>query len=323
VTDGSRSLLTFVDSPVMVGDRDGRAAYVNPAFETSFSVRLESIVGQPLATLFEGGAREAVLRSVAEACDDAKTVRVRIRHGGTAFMVIVSPITAEGAAVGVVLLLVESAATDERFLALYREISEPLDGLTRLLDEMLEQTGGRRSERYRTLVEEGIRALSRVRKWAEELQRLHSGRSASRPAPSRFDAVAVLRNVAERVKSDLAGKGVHLELLVPARLPEVAGDAGRLELALTHLLRHRLGRVPEGSAITVAARTAGRGGSASLVISVVDMGEPGARPAPGHDAPDASEPPIVEELLAEFGAEARTTDAPTGGRTTAIRLAVA
>jgi nitrogen-specific signal transduction histidine kinase len=323
VTEGSRSLLTFIDTPVMVGDRDGRAAYVNPAFEASFSVRLEGIVGQPLATLFDGGARESVLCSVAEACDHAETVRFRIRHGGTGFGVIASPITADGAAVGVVLVLVESTATDERFLALYREISEPLGGLTRLLDEMLEQTGGRRSEHYRTQIEEGIRALSRVRKWTEELHRLHSGQAASRSAASRFDAVAILRNVAERVKSDFADRGVHLELLVPARLPEVEGDAGRLELALTHLLRDRLERVAEGSTITLAARTAGRGGSASLVISVVDMGEPGARPSPALEVGDPPGPPIVEELLAEFGAEARTTDAPTGGRTTAIRLAVA
>ncbi|MDH3212393.1 MAG: PAS domain-containing protein [Myxococcales bacterium] len=318
----SRSLLTYIDAPVVVGDRDGRAAYVNPAFESSFSVGLESVVGQTLATLFEGGARESVLSSVAEACDQGKTVRFRIRQGGKGFGAIASPIVAEDSRVGVVLLLVESAATDERFLALYREISEPLGGLAQLLDEMLEQTGGRRSERYRSLIEEGIRALTRIRKWTEELRRLYSGTVASEAIAGRVDPVPVLRDTAARVKSEFANKGVAFELLVPAQLPAVHGDAGRLELALTHLLRDRLARAAKSSTITMAARTAGRGTVESVVISIVDAGDEGCDPAAAADAAGAPEPRIVPELLSEIGAEVRTTAAPRGGRTTAIRLSV-
>lgn len=319
----SRSLLTYLDSPVVVGDPDGRAAYVNPAFESSFSVSLESVVGQPLSNLFEGGAREAVLCSVAEACDQGKTVRLRIRQGGTGFGVIASPIVAEDARVGVVLLLVESAATDERFLALYREISEPLDGLARLLDEMLEQTGGRRSERYRNSIEEGIRALARVRNWSDELRRLHSGQPASQAVAVRLDAVALLRDTAARVKSEFSKKGVSLELLVPAQLPAVQGEAGRAELALTHLLREHLVRAQPSSTITLAARSAERGAASSVVISIVAAGESSGDPVSGLNEEDASDPVIVGELLREIGAEIRTTDAPLGGRMTTIRLSVA
>jgi len=35
------SLLSFLDAPVVVGDPDGRAAYVNPTFETRFAVSAE------------------------------------------------------------------------------------------------------------------------------------------------------------------------------------------------------------------------------------------------------------------------------------------
>jgi hypothetical protein len=225
--------------------------------------------------------------------------------------------------VGVVLLLVESSATDERFLALYREIAEPLDGLARLLDEMLEQTGGRRSERYRSAIEEGIKALVRVRNWTNELRRLHSGQSASQVVAVRFDAVAILRNTAARVKSEFSDRGVSLELLVPAQLPAVQGDAGRLELALMHLLRERLARAQRSSTVTLAARSARRGAAASVVISIVGAGEISGDPVSAMDEDDASEPVIAGELLREIGAEVRTTDAPLGGRMTAIRLPVA
>ena len=68
VVAGNLSLLSFLDAPVLVGDPDGRAAYVNPAFESRFGVSAEGVSGQALAVLFDGGLREGMLRAVAEAC---------------------------------------------------------------------------------------------------------------------------------------------------------------------------------------------------------------------------------------------------------------
>ena len=323
MSGASRSLLSYLDAPVVVGDPDGSAAYVNLAFESKFSVSLESVIGEPLANLFEGGAREAVLCSVAEACDQGKTVRFRIRQGDTGFGVIASPIVAEDARVGVVLLLIESTAIDERFLTLYREVAEPLDDLARMLDEMLEQTGGRRSERYRDSIEEGIRALARLRNWTNELRRMHSGQSASQAVAASFDAVAPLRDAAARTKSEFSEKGVSLEFLVPAQLPAVQGYAGHLEFALTHLLRECLARAQPSSAITLTARSAGSDSTASVVISIVSADEISGDPGSALDEKDASGPAIVGELLREIGAESRATKAPGGGRITAIRLSVA
>ena len=127
----SGSLLTYIDTPIVVGDPDGRVAYVNPAFEKGFFVGLEGVVGQPLANLFDGDARESVLASVAEACQRGETVRFRIRQGGVGFDAITSPIVAEDARVGVVLLVVELAATDGDSLTFRREMIECMDDLGR------------------------------------------------------------------------------------------------------------------------------------------------------------------------------------------------
>ena len=103
----SPSLLSFLDAPVVVGDPDGRAAYVNPAFETRFSASAEAVTGEPLASLFEGGVREAVLRAVAKVCEKGTSVRLRVRHAGVGYSGVASPIVAEDARVGVVILLKE------------------------------------------------------------------------------------------------------------------------------------------------------------------------------------------------------------------------
>ena len=47
----ARSLLDYLELPVLVGDPDGLTVYVNPHFETCFSVSLSDVRGQPLAML--------------------------------------------------------------------------------------------------------------------------------------------------------------------------------------------------------------------------------------------------------------------------------
>ena len=71
------SLLSFLDAPVLVGDPEGRAAYVNPAFESRFGVTAEGVTGRPLAGLFDGALREAMLRAVADVCARGTTARFR------------------------------------------------------------------------------------------------------------------------------------------------------------------------------------------------------------------------------------------------------
>ena len=315
---GSVSLLTFLDAPVVVGDPDGRTAYVNPAFAARFRASGDDATGQPLSALFEGGVREAVLRAVVECCEQGRTVRFRLRHGGVAYAAVASPIVAEDARVGVVILLVESSAAEERLIALQRELSEPVGELRRVLDELLEQTGGRRDDSYRTLVEDGARALARVQKWCDELT-LIAGPPAGARSETSFDARSVVQDAAARMRGEFAALGIELEVLVPAQLPRVRGNGSRVELALVRLLRERLSTARESPAVTLAARPIGRGDARSVVISISES------PAADGRAPvDRSEPvpAVVMEVVRELGGEIRTAADPLMGRTTAIRLDV-
>ena len=55
--NGAESLLSYLDAPIVVGDPEGRAVYVNPAFEQRFPRAGAQALGLPLAELFDGGAR--------------------------------------------------------------------------------------------------------------------------------------------------------------------------------------------------------------------------------------------------------------------------
>jgi hypothetical protein len=317
---GSVSLLTFIDAPVVVGDPEGRAAYVNPAFLARFRPGGGDATGQPLSVLFEGGVREAVLRAVVECCEQGRTVRFRLRHGGVPYAAVASPILAEDARVGVVILLVEASALEERLLAVHREIAEPVGELRRVLDELHEQTSGRRDERYRTLIEDGARAIARAQKWCDELSALHAGPSGPARAETSFDALRVMQDAVARMRGEFGAAGVALELLLPAQLPRVRGDRARFEQALVRLLQERLRGAARSNAVTLAARPIGRGDARGVMISVCEA------PAPGDAAPDLSAsavPTLVTEVVRELAGEVRMAADPLMGRTTAIRLVAA
>jgi PAS domain-containing protein len=163
----SRSLMDFIAAPVLVGDPDGRAVYVNPCFEREFSVSRQEVTGVPLAGLFEGGGREAVLDAVARVCGGAPPARLRLRKGEKGYTATASAVEAEEGRVGVVLLLTEEAGIDDRLQGLRREVLEPLDNLGNCIAAFSEQTEGRRDDGFLVLLADAARALARMRKWAE------------------------------------------------------------------------------------------------------------------------------------------------------------
>ncbi|MGH7338383.1 MAG: PAS domain-containing protein [Myxococcota bacterium] len=165
-----RSLLDFIQTPVLVGDPDGRTVYVNPAFETDFLVPLEEVSGQPVATLFAGGGREAVLLAVAKVCDsqsEVDTERFSLTVEDRGYKAIASAVEAEGGHVGVILLLVRESAGEARLHSFQRELQAPLDELTACLSAVAEYATGPGAQEQRIAIADGVRALERVRKWAD------------------------------------------------------------------------------------------------------------------------------------------------------------
>ncbi|MFQ5415642.1 MAG: PAS domain-containing protein [Myxococcota bacterium] len=171
----SISLLDFLDAPIVVGDPDGHVVYLNSAFESSAGIPASDAVGQPLASLFEGGGREAVLRAVAGVCTSGDSVRFRLRLGEVGFAALASPIKSDDASVGVVILLSEELGSDPRLLALHRGIQSHLDEVTRGLGELAETTGGLRAARYRQALDDSARSIDELRKLAEEIQKILDG----------------------------------------------------------------------------------------------------------------------------------------------------
>jgi nitrogen-specific signal transduction histidine kinase len=322
------SLISFLPAPVLVVDPEGHIIYANPSFHERFIGEERVLHGENLATVFEGGGREAILTAVARVCDSGEKVDFRLMEAGRGYVAVASPIESESSRVGVMVLLSDEQKSDQRLLAFRNQIQEPLDEVRSVLDDLLEQTGGRRAERHRNLLERGVSALERVHKWSDELHGVLVGRRSD-AAESSLDPGRVVREVVSVVGSDFNSAGVELELLMPAQLPAVQGDPVMLQSALVGLLRHRLADAARGGAVTLTARTAGVSEVRAVLIAVVDAMSPSA---PGDDeqltadeARDSDEegrpvtPRVVCDAVAALGGEIHGA-VEASGRVTALAL---
>ena len=316
MTGAEHSLLSFLDAPVIIGDPEGRAVYVNPAFQSRLGITVEDARGCSLAELFEGGGREAVLHAVAEVFEYGESVRFRVRERGVGFAAVASPIVAEDARVGVVILLKEEVEGIERLLSLHREIQDPIDELSHSLEMLLEQTGGRRGSRYRTYVEDSLRALTRLRKWSHELRAMLSGTPSPILECQSFDPAEVVRRVAERTVRRIGDAETTVQLLAARSLPAVRGDEARLESVLMRIAQGRLEEDRPPSALFIGARAVETDTAAGVVVSVTEHWLDG-----GCNA-TPSEPPVVKESVAALSGILHTTIDPQLGRTTLLRLPV-
>jgi len=316
VTGMEHSLLSFLDAPVIVGDPEGYAVYLNPAFQARFGITAEAARGRSLAEFFGGGGREAVLQAVAGVCERGESVRFRIREESVGFAAVASPIVADDARVGVVILLKEEVEGIERLLSLHREIQDPIDELFHALEMLLEQTGGRRAVRYRGFVEESLRALTRLCKWSDELRAVLAGTPGPILECASFDPAEVVRRVAERAVRRIGEAETTVELLAARSLPAVRGDDARLESVLMRILEDRLEQDRPPSTIFIGARVAGADQAAPVLVSVTEHWKNGGCTA------TISEPPVVQESIAALGGVLHTTIDPQMGRTTLLSLAV-
>jgi PAS domain-containing protein len=101
------SLLGHLDTPILVGDPEGHVVYANPSFRKRFCPSGEDPTGAALASVFGGGAREAVLKVTAEVLQRGQASRLQIREGGVGYVGLASPIEAEDDRVGVVMVMLE------------------------------------------------------------------------------------------------------------------------------------------------------------------------------------------------------------------------
>ncbi|HVP29184.1 MAG TPA: PAS domain-containing protein [Myxococcota bacterium] len=314
---GPYVMLDALEVPVLVAGRDGAVAHVNPSFARRFGVADRGKGGTTLAAIFDAGARELVLQGLASVLTDGKPVRFCMRVAERGYVAVLSPVEKLATRQGALLLLTEEG-DESKLMGLHRGLCDGLDELDQSLHVLLEQTGGRRARQYRGHVEDGLRSIARLRKWADELGALVQVRQAPKASDAAtLDAVGLLDRVATRIAQGAELRGVALHKLAPTSLPRVPGDGQALEEALVQWLRSRVAQKPAPASLTLAVKRIAGDGAGTVLLSI---GE--APPAGGKAIGRGGEAELaaVEQAVVALRGGLHTSLEPSGSRVTTIRL---
>jgi hypothetical protein len=309
----SISLLGYVRTPVLVGDPDGLIVYANPSFRAVFCAMDDDPVGQPLAMVFGGGAREVVLSATASVLERGQPARLQIREAGHGYTGLASPIEAEDDRVGVIMVLLEEQSNEEHLTGLTDEVAGPIAEALQSIQAMSAQMHDILLDDQRELMERGLRSIEDAQKWLRELQVAVRGGKAQQ---GRFDVAGALMRVADRAQQDL-GSGVDFEILMPPNLPRVAGTSVVFERMLGQLVRQRLAEAREGQPMTLLARTLGGEPARSVLVSLVDVPDTELRQSTGLP------PESLQQAMVAMGGESICVEDSLIGRVTSLRLAIA
>ena len=307
------SLLGHLDAPILVGDPEGCVVYANPSFRERFCQMSGDPVGEPLAMVFGGGAREVVLTATAQVLQRGQPSRLQIREGGHAYTGLCSPIEAEDDRVGVVMVMLEEYSNEEHLTSLADELGEPLSDALQAMSSLNEELDGRLNDRQQQLMLSGIHQMETAQKWLRELSMAVRGGKAQQ---GRFDVSSSILRVTERISQEIPSS-VDLDVLMPPNLPRVSGATVVFERLLSQLVRQRIDESRPEQPITILARTIGGDRPSGVLVSVVDVPEPDRRGPTGHP------PESVQQGLGQMGGEAVCVEDGSLGRVTSMRLAVA
>ena len=309
----SISLLGYVQTPILVGDPEGRIVYANPTFCSIFCADAGDPIGQPLAMVFGGGAREAVLSATASVLEGGRAARLQLREAGHGYTGLASPIDAEDDRVGVIMVLLEEPSNEDQLGGLVEEVAAPLGEALDSIQAASSELQAVLTQRQHDLLEGSRGSLEEARKWLQELQRAIRG---GKRAQGRFDVAGVILRVADRLRQEL-GEELDLEVLMPPDLPRIVGTPVVLERLLNQLVRLRHGESRAGEPLTLLARRLEGERASSVLVSVVDRPDASRRQGTGHP------PEMLQQALLALGGESICVEDSLIGRVTSMRLAVA
>jgi len=307
------SLLGHLDAPILVGDPEGYIVYANQSFRDHFCGHDADPVGEPLAMVFGGGARENVLMATAEVLQRGQAARLTIREGENAYTGLCSPIETEDDRVGVVMVMLEEQSNEEHLTGLAEEIGEPIAEALQSMHQLSEKLTATLLDDQQGLLENALSKMEAAQKWLRELSVALRGGKAQQ---GRFDVANVVLRVSERMANDVP-PSVDLEVLMPPNLPRVSGATVVFERVLSQLLRQRIDESETGQPITILARAVGGDQAEGVLVSVVDVPDGGRRGPAGYP------PEALKQAISQMGGEVICVEDAKLGRVTSMRLSVA
>ncbi len=179
----------------------------------------------------------------------------------------------------------EADRLKSQFLAnMSHELRTPLNsiiGFAEVLRNRLEGKIEPRQARFLEHIASSGHHLLKIINDILDLSKIEAGRMELRPEP--LSLLSVVEGVCHVVRGMASRTAISIEISVPADLPPLEADPVKLRQVLYNLLANAVKFSPEGSAVTVAARSLAPGASPLVVPSIeVTVTDHGIGIAPEH-----------------------------------------
>lgn len=274
-------------SAIALADPSGKLTYANPAFLKIWGLdEPEHVLGKSFADLCQEKEKaEAVFRALRDGSGTEAAELTATRKDGTEFIVGLRASlirTTEGKPTGVTISLADITQRkqlEEKQRELERmrtefisnvshELRTPLTSLKGFTKLMLlgKVPDPETQKEFLTIMYNQSEHLLRLIESLLEVSRIESGHFSIKKEPMQLEKV--IRTAVESVGSLIAQKGMSIKEELPATLPEIEGDEGRLLQVVVNLLSNAIKFSPEGSSITVKAENTGD----MLLVHVTDQG---------------------------------------------------
>jgi len=246
-----RTLLAFVEDPVVVLSRKGRVVYANPPFRRLFGLSREELAGRPAAETLPDWLAKPLVEQMAGLHPEDTHRHLWIGHERNRFRVSVAGIVIRGKVAGAAVSMWDARkelAGRRRNLEIYRSMLEDLAGPVEQAAFLLEKEGGGRSgpnpaAEASAQLKEG---LARMREFGE----VFLGDVTAESVP--FYPGRLVNMALKSLRPMAVQQGVFLEEGMPRELPRVLGDPALLNRVLGLLLDYMIRSVNKGEAVIIS-----------------------------------------------------------------------
>jgi len=253
-----RTVLAYLDAPVLIVSMGYKTAYINPAFEEAFQVSFRDALGKDLEHFLPPSAVESLVETGEKVKEIGKQRRIVLQQGGRFHSVGASPITDESAHVtGIVYSFTD--ITKERQLERVKAefISMLLNDLHAPLFDILEtfkrlESSVKRADPGFSLLQQGTGRAQDVVNRLEQLLHITDSISGElRISKSVCDLSLLLSSANDSLKSKAAQEMVSLQTF-QVKIPNVNCDKDKILQVFIHLINRQIINAGKGRTVTVS-----------------------------------------------------------------------
>jgi len=251
-----RTVLAYLDEPVLITDPRGVVVYLNPRVEQDFGLELKLAVGRSLNELLPSGIAHSLARGLERLKKAPKSLRLAVDEDERRYQAHFNPIIQEQKLTGVVISLrpesdheVVSRLNQSLFNNLLDEIYRPINQLTMLFSREFEDQnrGEPVYEKSQELVKQTISALNNLIDISPVLV------GEIRLARSQFQPSLLLKLARRSFYSRTVAQKIYLLRLEHKDLPELIGDEAKLNRVLIIFLAHMMDIAGAGEIVALGA----------------------------------------------------------------------